>query len=843
MNFPPIIDNKKWYKSQEEALENADGDILAKWGKFHFTTFSNQNEFINYINETNESERCYFEVLKADTPQRMFADLDGEGLCITREELILQWELLMISIFNEIGLTFNKQNVRLLNSAGEKISLHWSYIGLSFHNSDEQKEFWKYVEHIIETKHTDMCFLRIRADTKMELMNVLDISVYSKNRAMRTIYSHKAGSDRVLNACQLIDNHISYLIKYNQLEYLIYDTNATEFYNMVIPEYTNIKKKFITKDDIKSIIKHHVPNTELFSVVGRIFKLRNIGTRVCIINGEENTGDNSYVVWRRDGLYFGCHDSNCEGHMKQIHKFETPIINSVEDDIKHEMTLLNSMFTDGDVSDYIIAVHGCDIHVDPQSDDIYLWKTHYWLRSDENVIGHLMDTVIYKKLKHVLDYKFDKATDFKKYIALLKCINNFRNCKPQKQYISAIIQNLKNTQELSEFDINHDLVCFKNGVYDLEIGEFRNGKKTDYCSQVVPYDWSKSTRTEMDTLMCWINQIMPLFDERDCLLKCLSSCLTGRLLENIIILTGKGRNGKDTLITGLLHATLGNDNYYNNSTAVITQTCKGGISQEKANMHKKRAVIYSEPSREETLKCAILKEITGCPELTGRGIYSKTTTIKNHSTNIIHANAIPNLDYVDDAIANRLVIVLFRSLFRTQDKIDEFPTGTANLHLVNSYYKSAEFLEKNRLVFMNILIKYYDNFKEDKYIIRNIPATMQQFTKSYMSESDDFVNWFNSEYEYSGDNGDYIKMCDVYTLYRNSDLYANLNKREKRRNSKKNLIKEIENNPNLKPYFLLRREINGHNCRNIIIKHKVKDPEDEDDDDDDENEDDTFPPL
>ena len=65
--------------------------------------------------------------------------------------------------------------------------------------------------------------------------------------------------------------------------------------------------------------------------------------------------------------------------------------------------------------------------------------------------------------------------------------------------------------------------------------------------------------------MQFIDKIMPHEDERDCLLTSLSSALGGRLLENVLILTGKGRNGKDTLISGLLNATLGGDIYYNNS--------------------------------------------------------------------------------------------------------------------------------------------------------------------------------------------------------------------------------------------------------------------------------------
>jgi phage/plasmid-associated DNA primase len=411
---------------------------------------------------------------------------------------------------------------------------------------------------------------------------------------------------------------------------------------------------------------------------------------------------------------------------------------------------------------------------------------------------------------------------------ILGKVNELRNVRPRGNFVKAIITTLKNTQEIHDFDMNPDLLCFTNGVYDLARGEFRDGRKNDYCSQVVPYDWSASSEDSTAKLMVFINKIMPFEDERDCLLTSLSSSVGGRLLENILILTGKGRNGKDTLITGLLNSALGNDTYYNNSTSVLTQNTKGGISQEKANMHKKRCVVYAEPSKEEPLKCANLKEISGCPTLTGRGIYSKITTIHNFSTTIIHTNAIPDLVGGDEAIYNRLVIFPFRSLFRTQEKIDEFPEDTQHLYLVDSYYKSKEFLEENKLVFMNVLLTYYQKFKQNKYLITNIPKTMRELTKAYMADSDDFVNWFYTEYEVGDNKNDVVKIKDVYGLYKDSDLYKNLNKKEKRKNNKDKLIKDIEANPSMKAFFKVINKVF------VLIKHRRKTEEVSDDSDEDE---------
>ena len=314
---------KKWYKKQEDALapENSRGEILVKWGNYHFTTFFAQDEFVEFIEETPENDRHFYEVLSEGRGQRMFADLDGEGLSINSTQLLVSWQELMIKIFAHMRLIYDKQKVRILKSRGEKISFHWSYLE-SFKNSDDQKLFWKYVEHVIENEHPDLCFLRTRADGKMELMNVLDISVYSKNRAFRTYWSTKEGSDRVLEPIKFRNGEFKPIKNFNPFDYLILDVEATTFLNLKIPAFTKLKNKYLTQDDIQKIIKEHVPNTVIGDISGRMFKLKNDGTRTCIINGEENTGDNSYVIWRRSGLYFGCHDSACEGQLKQIAQFD-----------------------------------------------------------------------------------------------------------------------------------------------------------------------------------------------------------------------------------------------------------------------------------------------------------------------------------------------------------------------------------------------------------------------------------------------------------------------------------------------------------------------------------------
>ena len=128
-NFPPQLSSGQWHTKQEDAIlamEKAEDTILVKWDQFHFTSFSDQDEFLDFISECKEEDRQFFEILMAGKPQLMFADLDGAGLSITRPELYAEWETLMKQVFQDTGLTFKPSSVRLLNSTGDKVSGHWS---------------------------------------------------------------------------------------------------------------------------------------------------------------------------------------------------------------------------------------------------------------------------------------------------------------------------------------------------------------------------------------------------------------------------------------------------------------------------------------------------------------------------------------------------------------------------------------------------------------------------------------------------------------------------------------------------------------------------------------------
>jgi len=104
--------------------------------------------------------------------------------------------------------------------------------------------------------------------------------------------------------------------------------------------------------------------------------------------------------------------------------------------------------------------------------------------------------------------------------------------------------------------------------------------------------------------------------------------------------------------------------------------------------------VYSEPEKDSSLKGSVIKELTGSSCINARALYSKKTNTTLHGTHIILANEIPNLDNVDNAIKDRLLILKFRSKFCTEDQMAEILEDERQFAFpVNTYYKSKEFTE------------------------------------------------------------------------------------------------------------------------------------------------------
>lgn len=215
-----------------------------------------------------------------------------------------------------------------------------------------------------------------------------------------------------------------------------------------------------------------------------------------------------------------------------------------------------------------------------------------------------------------------------------------------------------------------------------------------------------------------------------------------------VILTGIGRNGKDTIMSRIVPSMLGCYHYQGNHLAV-TEESKTDLNVTIASFHKKRLVFMNEPPEGKTIKTSIVKQLTGGAEVQYRMPYSTNTKVDIRSTIFMACNDCPPLDNSGDAVAARLVVIPFVSRFLTRERCDRdgLVIGEDNVYLVNRKYESQEFVESVRVPLFDILVEKFHKLHQDGYMLVNTPDAVRKFTDKYLSDSDVFYSWFLSNYE------------------------------------------------------------------------------------------------
>ena len=354
-----------------------------------------------------------------------------------------------------------------------------------------------------------------------------------------------------------------------------------------------------------------------------------------------------------------------------------------------------------------------------------------------------------------------------------------------------------------KMDANPDLLVFKNRVYDLGTAQWIEPNYKYYMSMTTGWNWNRAgaDHTCLDKLL---NQIFPNSKIRDHYLTILATGLWGKQVEKIFNATGAGGNGKGVL-NELMMSAVGDYGYVLPSSVLISEI-KEGANPAIANLHNKRLVITSEPDSKKTINSSTAKSLTGNQTLNCRGLYSSNCLTWLALTLLLECNKQPNFDEVNDAILRRLDVIPFVSSFKDPDAYEEFKQSVdgndPTEHLVfkaDPYFKSNQFKEDNRQALIEKLFIRFEKFRKDGYVFVDVPEQCKEESRKYMKKSDNIYGWFSEQFEENQDS--VIMLKDAYSLFKQSELYINMSKQEKRSNTLTNFTEEIQKNIFLKKYF------------------------------------------
>jgi phage/plasmid-associated DNA primase len=484
---------------------------------------------------------------------------------------------------------------------------------------------------------------------------------------------------------------------------------------------------------------------------------------------------------------------------------------------KYEVNLYNPLFSSALIADYFKLLYKEKFVC--VNDIVYSYNGIFWEKEDKknsNLIKFIdkqfiIDLLQYangkmayftSQLSNGINEEITKS-NIGKVTELLKNINSIRKVCVRKSIIDDIITFVTNNNV--EFDSNPYLFAFNNCVYDLKLGEFVTAKFDFWISKSTGYNYKKSTVTSRDTLDKLVDTIFPNPEIKEDYLTILSTGLSGFQMENCFIATGGGGNGK-SLINSLMMRTVGTYGYKLPSN-VLLQEIKQGPNAEMANLHNIRFALVQEPNAERKINCSALKELTGDKTLNVRDLYSSKCGINLKLSLVMECNDLPLLNEVNDAINRRLRVSLFQSKFVSKSDYDALDIDDrVNVFIGNPYYKTDDFQDEYKNVLFDILCDKFKVFRDNKFILADMPKPCIDKARDYLATSDNIFSWFSNCYErtYTMEKSEPIFLSAVYDKFSISEYYRDMNKNDKRKYSRKHFCEKIDSNLFMRKYLKLK---------------------------------------
>ena len=697
-------DHIKQYYHIDPAINQAKKDeYLFKFTNKRFLVAKDIKTFIKYV--LSEKTKCFYEVIRGY--HKLYADIDADKPDIDMVNIIKKLIIVLKKAFIHFKFPlFDPDKLKFSDSSTKgKLSIHLTYndynlIFPPFKKNEHsiQKPFWEWVAKKLEDKYGDEFIWTYnykpnndsKFEPKFELRNFIDLAVYTVNRAMRIPFSCKnlEEPNRVLKPFIFSDEDDEDNIQYisasefttsKMSQYLI-TCESSKIQNIVkkireVPEFKS-RKQYNDKD-LYSIIEKLIPNVEIYQRKGNLISLKNKGIRICIIGGEENLSDNSYVIIRRDGLYYGCHDEGCVDHLEKIYDFKVNY-----DNPKEKMTIQ-------EVNDYIPRQYDdlshSDIFLKYNNDDIKICETGGCYIWNENVKLHQLKKnvsairYIQNFLKSHYNEKLSKCKYDKKNKDDIKLYNY---CLAKINYVCSYLGGKNIFQdsltELEDYDFEdkinksaRNLLPIKNNkVIDFKTLVVRDRTKKDLFSYECPVSFL-GTNANFDNIKKFISDITCENESLQFYLHKLTGYfMTGETSgRGFYIFTGFGKNGKSVYIQ-ILQNILGIfEKDVDQSLILRDRSYDRHRARPKPELHaiaKVRLATFTECQDDSEFNDSFLKQVTGGDTISARKLNENAfTKMKFCAKILIATNKKPKFDIGDMAMLDRIKYIPFRARFTT----------------------------------------------------------------------------------------------------------------------------------------------------------------------------------
>lgn len=254
--------------------------------------------------------------------------------------------------------------------------------------------------------------------------------------------------------------------------------------------------------------------------------------------------------------------------------------------------------------------------------------------------------------------------------------------------ISEIIGHISRSTytKLEETNTNPKILNLKNGLLNIETGEFSEHTPEEIITVRIPIEYNtKAKCLTIDNFLAEVvtKKDVPILEE------VAGYCLYRRyFIKKGFLFNGGGDNGKGIYLT-LLRELLGKENY---STISLQRLSSSSDRFSTASLVNKMANIYGDLSSEALKDTGTFKMLTGGDsipaEIKGGGIFN----FINFAKLIFSANTIPDSNDITDAYMDRWIIIDFPYKFvnKTNDKLKKCEKIKVNEELLLEKLTTAE---------------------------------------------------------------------------------------------------------------------------------------------------------
>jgi P4 family phage/plasmid primase-like protien len=350
----------------------------------------------------------------------------------------------------------------------------------------------------------------------------------------------------------------------------------------------------------------------------------------------------------------------------------------------------------------------------------------------------------------------NKAANVGKLIMKLND-NSFKN-----KVISECADLVFDAKFMERLDENPNLICFTNGVFDLEANYFREGCPDDcvsFCTgyDYVPYDAEDEHSVAIDR---FLNEIMVDPAMKQYLLTIMSINMSGSIKEEkFYIMTGSGANGKSKLMELLMH-TLG-DYYKPMDVRILTQkrASSSSASPELADKKGIRACPLDEPNATDEVNTGFMKAMVS-DKLGARPLYGEQFYFKPQLKAYLLCNSLPIIRSDDGGTWRRIRVVPFESKF-----IDIDDVGAKYKLQDKQFWMDKSITDKVMLwkqMFAALLIKVYH-----EYVIKGgvrEPPIVRKYTDEYRKKCDLMQDFIQDNLIKTGDTKDNLSIGSIHNI-------------------------------------------------------------------------------